>query len=258
MALMTSTTVQNNSQEQAVWTKFVTAVGNITLRHIQRMSVPKRIALAGNARSSLVTATKVSKDDVQGVERVVATIGNALQQTDAGKYTLLENAMEKGWVKTPEQAQEVLDTGRYDALSEDLSNELLLIRNENEAISRGEDVPVLLDDDHMLHLKRHRSVASSLSARRDERVILALQAHQDAHIRVLRETDPSILALFGQQSVAPAPMPGATSGTPPPQSPQEEAQAAGPSLPVNPATGEKAAPVAGTPPPQLAMRPGEA
>lgn len=265
MALMTSTSVQNNSQWQAVWTKFVQAVGNVTLRHIQKLPVPKRIALAGNARSSLVTTTEVSADAVRGIERVLVSIGSPLQQTDAGRYEIATTAMKEGWVKTPEQFQEVLDTGRLDALSEDLSNELLLVRAENEAIGRGEDVPVMLDDNHMLHLKRHPAVSASLSARRDPKVIQALQSHQDQHLRVLRETDPAILAIYGQTPLAPAqppgapsmsgpPAPGATSGTPPPESPQEQAQAKAPSLPQDPRSGERVGPVAGQTPPQLAVK----
>lgn len=253
MALMTSTSVQNNSQWQASWTKFVQACGNVVLRHVQHnMTVPKRIALAGNARASLVTSFEVSGDKVQGIQRVFCTIGSALQQTDAGKYTMMEQAIKNQWVQTPEQAQTVLDTGRYDALTQELSNELLLINHENEALGRGEEVVVMLDDNHALHIKSHRSVTSSLSARQDPAIVQALQAHQDWHLRVLRETDPAILALFGQPTVGTPPgmPPGGDPGAPP--SPQGEAQA--PSLPTNPATGEEAAPAAGTMPPNLAIQ----
>lgn len=263
MALMTSTSVQNNSQWQAIWTKAVQAVGNITLRHIQKMTQPKRIALAGTARSSLVTTTDVQGTQVQGIQRVMVSIGSPLQQTDAGRYEIATTALKEHWVKTPEQFQEVLDTGRLDALSEDLSNELLLIRSENEAIAKGEDVPVMLDDDHMLHLKRHPSVVASLTARRDPKVVKALQAHNDAHLRVLRETDPAILAIFGQQPLAPVqsgtpPAPGSTSASKPPESPQEQAHQAGPSLPQDPRNGQRVGPVAGNTPPQLAVKPGVA
>lgn len=260
MALMTSTSVQNNSQEQDVWTKFVQAIGNLTLMHWKyHMSEPEKIAIAGSARAALVTATQLKPGDMQNVSRVFATIGNALQQTEAGRYTLLETAMDKGWVKTPEQAQEVMDTGCYDALSEDLSNALLVIRSENEAIARGENPPVMLEDDHMLHIKRHASVMASLSARGTEAVVLALQAHNDAHVRALRETDPVILAATGQQSIAPPPAPGAESGTPPPggpPSPQMEQKAKAPGMPTNPKTGQTAHQVAGQRPPEAAVKPG--
>ncbi len=268
MALMTSTSVQNNSQLQADWTNFTQGVGNVVLRHVQKhMKTPRRIALAGNSRSSLVTTTELSGDSVAGIQRVICTIGPALAQTDAGKYTLMETALKNKWVQTPEQAQTVLDTGRYDALTEDLSNELLLIKSENEALGKGEDVPVMLDDNHSLHLKSHRAVTSSLTARRDEKVVLALQAHQDSHIRALRETDPAILQLFGQPTIgtpgggAPGGPPGGPPGAAPPmppsaKPPQAEQQASAPSMPTNPSTGDKAGPVAGKPNPGLAIKGG--
>lgn len=258
MALMTSTSVQNNSQWQSAYAKASQAVGCIFLRHIQRMSVPKRIALAGVARSALVTTTQVSGDDVQGIERVLVTIGAPLEQSDAGRYEIAKEAMDKGWVKTPEQFQEVRDTGRLDALSEDLSMSLLTIRGENEALAKGEDVPVMVTDDHRLHIKRHAAVTASLTARMDPRVVTAQQAHVDWHVRMLRETDPVILESTGQAPVG-MPMGPPGGGMPPPSpSPQAGAQEAGPSLPTNPSTGEEQGPAAGAMPPSLAVKPANA
>lgn len=266
MALLTSTSVQNNSQLQYAWTRFVQAIGNVTLKHIQHhMKVPKKIALAGNSRSGLVSVGELSGASVQGIQRVMVTIGSALQQTDAGKYEIATTALKEGWAKTPEQFQTVLDTGRLDALTEDLSNELLLIKQENEAIGKGENPPVMLADDHALHLKSHRFVSANLQARGNPKAIEAQQAHEDWHIRMLRETDPEILKLFGQpamQQGGGAPPPGGPSGGPPPpggpaggpQAPQQQAQSAGPSMPTNPLTKEKAGPVAGTPSPALALK----
>ena len=258
-ALITSTSVQNNSQEQADWVSFVQRIGNIVLRHIQKhMKVPKRIALAGNARSSLVTTTEISGTQVEGIERVFPTIGSPLQQTDAGRYTIATEALKNKWVQTPEQFQTVLDTGRLDALTEDLSSKLLLIKAENEAISRGESPPVMLEDDHRLHIKLHASVVSSLTARKTPAVIAALQAHNDAHLRELREGDPSLLQMLGQEPAMPAggggPMPPPEATGTPPKPPQAQQQAEAPSMPRNPATGEKAAPVAGTKPPGIAVK----
>jgi hypothetical protein len=260
-ALMTSTSVQNNSQEQSAFVDLATRVGNLVLRHIQKMPQPKRIALAGNARSALVTTTEVSGTQVAGIERVMGTMGSPMQQTDAGRYQIATEALKNKWVKTPEQFQTVLDTGRLDALTEDLSNELLLIKGENEALSRGEDVKVMLEDDHRLHLKGHPAVMASLRARQDPKVVAALQAHDDAHLRMLREADPELLKAMGQEPLAPA---APQTGTPPPMGgqpaqpqrpPQAQQQAQAPSMPTNPQTGQKAAPAGGSQPPALAIRP---
>lgn len=303
-ALLTSTSVQNNSQEQAGWGQFVQDIGNVTLAHVQHhMKEPRRVALAGKSRADLVTTAVLSGDAVSGVDRLQVQLAPALQQTTAGKMELGSTALKQGWAKTPQQLQSVFDTGRLDALLEDGSAELALIKSENESLAKGEDIPVMLGDNHALHLTGHRPVTANILARQDKKVIDALQKHEAAHLKILQTTDPKILQLFGQPSLAPAPPPqeekpseavklGAASlavkagwaptpqqaqqvfetgkidatnagvnpaaGGNPPQgsqvTPQQQAQAAGPSLPKLP-NGSQAAPVAGTPPPALAIRP---
>ena len=85
-------------------------------------------------------------------------------------------------------------------------------------------------------------------------VVAALQAHQDAHVNVLRNTDPAVLQALGQTPLAPAGMPPGAPGAPqmPPGEAPETKTAA---MPTNPATGQQAAPVGGTMPPGLAVRP---
>lgn len=206
MALMTSTSVQNNSQEQASWGAFVQGIGNVVLAHIQHnMKEPRQIALAGRNRADLVTTTELSGESVSGIDRLQVQLAPALQQTDAGKMELGQAALKQGWAKTPQQLQSVFDTGRLDALLEDGSSELMLIKNENEALAKGENVPVMLGDDHLLHLKGHRPVTSNVSARKDPKTINAAQAHEAAHLKVLQTTDPRILTLFGQPSLAAPP-----------------------------------------------------
>ena len=253
-ALMTSTSVQNNSQWQALWAKFNQACGNILLAHIKHhMSTERQIALAGNARSSLVITTSLSKEKVSAIQRVLCSIGSAFEQTDAGRLEIATMAMDKGWVQTPEQWQAVRDTGRLDPLHEALSNKLLLIKHENERLAKGENPVVLLEDDHALHIKEHASVLASITARETEAVVLAVQAHNDYHLRMLREADPQLLAYMGQQSAAMPTAPGATSATPPPSGEPKPPEA--PSMPTNPSSGEKAEPAGGMKPPALAIKP---
>lgn len=205
-ALVTSTTVQNNAQEQAAWGGFVQGIGNVVLAHIQHhMKEPRKIALAGQSRSDLITTTELSGDSVEGIERLQVQLAPALQQTDAGKFEMAQMAIKNGWVRTPQQIQAVLDTGRLDALTQGISKELLLIQSENQELSKGEFVPAMFGDDHVLHLKEHRQVTSSVSARKDKKVIDAMQAHEKAHIDILKSAPPEVLQLFGQPSLAAPP-----------------------------------------------------
>ena len=133
------------------------------------------------------------------------------------------------------------------------SNKLLLIKHENERLAKGENPVVLLEDDHALHIKEHASVLASITARETEAVVLAVQAHNDYHLRMRREADPQLLAYMGQQSAAMPTAPGATSATPPPSGEPKPPEA--PSMPTNPSSGEKAEPAGGMKPPALAIKP---
>ncbi len=171
-------------------------------------------------------------------------IGNPIQQTAAGRMELAQLFNAAGFIKTPEQLLAVVETGRTDPLTQNLSNQLLLIAEENELIARGETPPVSLYDDARLHLLEHPSVIASMEARQTPGVIDALQAHCAEHIRVLQETDPAILQAIGQAPLAPpAPPQG---GPPAPDGAMPQAPAPGdlpanlPSMPTNPATGQPA------------------
>lgn len=263
MVMMTSTSVQNNSQLQASWRDYVQAIGNVALKHIQfHMTEKKRIALAGNARASLVTTTELSGDSVAGIERVTVNIGSALQQTDAGKYELATTALKEGWAQTPEQFQTVLDTGRFDALTQDLSNELMLINSENEALGNGEQIPVTPYDNHVLHMKIHRAVLASLTARRQVNVLRAVKAHMDEHVAAIvaapNTMPPAILEMLG----IPVLRPGGPAGPPSPDmAPPKELPPGAPppgrgapqgvptpQAPKDPRSGRPAEPIGAVPP----------
>jgi hypothetical protein len=284
MALLSSMSIQANSDLQGNWVDFVTRLGNCFLRVFQkRATVERKVALAGKNRAGLVKALHLSSSSIAGVERVTADIGNPMQQTVAGRMELAQLYLQiPGMVQVPEQIQSVVDTGRLEPLTQNLSNELLLISGENEALADGKEAPVMLTDNHRLHLKEHPGVGATVEARANPEVMQALQAHIAQHIKLLRETDPGILMALGQQPLPPpqppagmgppgappgmppgAPPgpggpPGATAGPPPsadaamppmpaPGGPGGEPPDM-PHMPTNPATGEKFAPAAGVAP----------
>lgn len=261
MALLSSMAIQNNSDLQGAWVDFVTRIGNCVLAlWKEKVSTTRKIAISGRGRSSAVKALELDSKQLSGVDRVLVEIGNPLQQTAAGRFELAQLYMQiPGLVKTPEQLAAVVDTGRLDPLTMDLSNQLLLISQENEALAAGEVVVVMLTDDHRLHVREHPGVGASTEARRDPKVMAALQAHIAEHIKILRETDPAILEALGQAPLAPPiappgapgapPSPGGDVSMAPPPAPADAAASVSmPSMPTNPQTGEEFQPAAGAPP----------
>jgi hypothetical protein len=179
-----------------------------------------------------------------------------------------------------EQYITLVQTGKFEPLTEAANAEMQLIRAENEKLSAGEmlDAPPQMDpvgqpipgtgqvsalwsENPWLHMREHDSVMSSLEAKANPAVRAAWQAHQAAHLPFLLEwfaRSPRMIAKHGeprdpytgQPLMAPVAMPGAPPGTgaPPPPPGQKQRPQGGtgepnlPSLPSNPATGERYTP----------------
>ena len=79
--------------------------------------------------------------------------------------------------------------------------------DENEKISAGEIPQAIYSDNHVLHIKEHNTVGSSTDARENPQVIQAMLAHCQQHIDLLRNTDPELLQILGQQPLQGQPQP---------------------------------------------------
>lgn len=123
--------------------------------------------------------------------------------TTAGKMQMATELIQYGIVRTPEQYISVMTTGQLDIMTDDTQNELLLIQNENERLSEGAPVRALAIDQHVQHIKGHRNVLSDPDLREDEELSNLVLDHIQEHIDLLRNTDPSLLALIGEQPLGP-------------------------------------------------------
>jgi hypothetical protein len=149
-----------------------------------------------------------------------------MQATSAGRMSLLEKFMEvEGLITTPEQIVQVVTTGRLEPATQATQRDLELIQKENEALGRGEVVPVLATDNHARHLPEHMSTLASPEARANPQAVSSTLEHVALHVNELRTGDPMILMLAGvppdliqaaqPPAVAPPGEPGATDGTEP-------------------------------------------
>lgn len=224
---------------------------------------PRIVSIAGVANKYLVRAETFDKDSFDHIERVQVDIGNPLSQTAAGRQELANMYIQVlGPKLTGEQIEQVLTTGRLEPLTQSLQRELLLIKSENESISRGEMPTAMADDDHVLHMREHRGEMANPEVRSNPQALQVYTQHQQEHWQLYNTVDPARLMLFGQQpppqmgpppGASPPPggaPPGPPPGPPPPPSVAPNAPPGPelPSLPNNPSTGQ--------PPPGLATSPG--
>ncbi len=195
---------------------------------------------------------------VHKIAKISVRLTNPLQSTTAGKMAMFDAVKDiPGAIRTPEQAIEVLTTGKVEPATQATQRELENIQKENERMSKGEPVMALITDRHWMHMPEHASVGSTPEFRDDPNSpqAQALTLHQEQHAQLFSQMSPVIAAVMGcppqliqmlAMSQQPPPMPG---GPGAPGAPPGEEQAAlgppnggempnQPQMPTDPMTGQ--------------------
>lgn len=250
LALVQSMAIQFNSDLQRSYANLAADVGTGIVKILKRYARTKRVAMiAGKSNRSYMKAWTGS--DLDRIDRVTVDLGNPLMRTTAGKVNMAEQLLGAGMIQTPDQYIQVLTTGKLEPLIEGKQAELMNIRSENETLSEGGQARAVATDNHALHIQEHKVVLSSVESRQDSTVVEATLSHIQEHLDLLRNTDPGLLILLGQQPIPPAmpPQGAPTPGGPPPElsgemeaAPVEQPgpQPQLPNMPVNPLTGSPA------------------
>jgi len=214
LALVQSQAIQFSMNLQQSYARFVEGAGMTTVEQLQEFATVPRVAMiAGKSQRSMMLQFKGS--DISDISRVQVDLGNPLSRTTAGKVQMADTLLEKNLIDSADQYIQVMTTGKLDPMIEGVQAELLNIKAENEEMSEGREVVVMVTDDHRQHLLEHRSVLASPEARRNPQLIKTVTAHILEHLGVL--SDPAnapLLAILGQQPIAPppAPAPGGAGG----------------------------------------------
>lgn len=218
LALIQSMAIQFNSGLQQSFAQLLEDVGTATLATLRDFAATPRVAMivGKNNRSYM---REFTGNDLDKVNRVVVDMGNPLSKTTAGKLEMANNLLQQGIIKTAQDYIMVMKTGNLDTMIEGDVAELALIKSENENLSEGQPVQATALDEHVLHIKEHRSVIASPDARENPQVVQAVLNHIQDHIQLLKTVDPNILNILGQPSLATPPgQPGPQGpGGPPPQ-----------------------------------------
>lgn len=214
LALVQSMSIQFMSGLQQSYVELIEDIGTGLIMMLRDFAaVPRVAAILGKNNQAYMKEFK--GDDLENVNRVIVDIGNPLSRTTAGRVQMAEQLLQMGAIKTPDQYFTVINTGQLDTMMEGIQSQVLCIRGENESMLAGEQVTALLTDQHKEHIVEHSNILSDPSLRQDPELTQTVLTHIQQHINLLKTADPNLLALLGQQSLAP---PG---GNPPsPNSPQ--------------------------------------
>jgi hypothetical protein len=142
------------------------------------------IEIAGKFNSAAMEK-EYTRSDLLQVDRVVVDSGNPLQRTLSGRLQLAEYYMDKGWVRSPEQIEQVATTGRLEPLFQADQAQLSLIASEKDALLDGEVAPVLKSDHHSLHLKEELALLNTPDVRRNEALASNVLGHCAVHLAML-------------------------------------------------------------------------
>lgn len=274
LALLSTQALQQASTIQTAYLRFVEEIGDGLFEMLRKfLAGPKKLAIVGKGNAFLVTDTQVDPDALLRINRVQVDIGSPLSQTASGRLQMAQDLMQMQALKGSEQYLEVIETGKLEPMTQATSNQLLLIRSENEMLMNGQVPTALITDDHMLHMREHAASMASPQVRSDPAKVEAHLAHMMQHQNLYFTAPPGLLIMMGQTPPPPGmgpdgfPLPM----VPPPEPsapPQQEGvsapggtpaappgvagnPAAGnapvdmPRLPTNPQTGEQYDPATG-------------
>ena len=202
LALVQSMSLQFISGLQQSYVKLIEDVGTSVINILKDFSTaPKVIAMVGkNNRPYLKEFTGES---ISAINRVVVDVGNPLSRTIAGRVQMAEQLLQMKLLKSPEQYMQILNTGKLDSAMEGEMSELLLIKSENEKMLDGINPIVSPLDQHRLHITEHKAVLADPELRNDQAMVKNVMDHIEGHLNMLRNTDPDLLNLIGEQPLAP-------------------------------------------------------
>lgn len=241
LALVQSMALQFMSGLQQSYVQLVEDVGGAIIKILQDYAkAPRMIAIVG--KTSRTDLQEFVGDDISKITRVYVDVGNPLARTIAGRMELATQMMQYQVITNPKQLIEVLNTGKLELLTEDVQNELDLIRRENEDLTEGGEPIVTAIDEHSQHILEHRKVIQDPHLRKDPALVQRTLNHIQLHINALRTTDPALLQLIQQSPLPPAAPPQGAPGMSPmnqnqgPMAPPQQGQT-GPQAPAPDAAG---------------------
>ena len=230
LALVQSQSVQFMNGLVASYNQLLENVGNSMIKRLQKFAqLPILAEIVGKNNKTLLQ--EFTSDDISLINRVQVQAANPITKTLAGKINLADTLLQSGIIKTSDDYLMVLQTGNLQPMIHGETSELLLIADENEKINAGEIPQALYSDNHVLHIKEHNAVGSSTEARSNPQIVEALLAHCQQHIELLRNTDPELLQILGQQPLQPKNQGNPNIPQQPTESPLQQDQPRLPNLP---------------------------
>ncbi len=185
-ALLASQAIVANGPAQQTLIAALGELGTgVVATYRQNVTEERQVPVVGKHNRQLFSSLSYKGSDLEPIDGVIVEVGNALEQTPAGRFQLATTYREWGFLQTPEQAEQVLETGKLEPATQAVRDALLLVAHENEGLREGRPPICHTWHDHPLHYREHAVLASDPEFLKDPQGIIMLQAHNDEHYREL-------------------------------------------------------------------------
>lgn len=265
MALIDSKSIQYNSGIQRSYYRLLSSSMTKLIGILRAYADTPRVArIVGKSKAQGLKEFKYTGKDLNSISSIVYEMVNPISQTQGGRLSMAQDLIKAGLIKDPKQYLTLVTTGNLDAFLENDTNDELLILEENEMLSEGQQVQALVTENPVAHIKGHMSNLSSPKAKEDPTLVATTLDHIQDHINKwmqATQNNPGLLMALGIPPLMPPPgmggppAPGAPGPGPVPpgahgpgpmvgggQSPAQHKadEVRQPNLPINPATGDRA------------------
>jgi len=242
-ALRASMAVQQVSSQSAESRAFLRRIMECRLKTLRKNMQGERLLRAvGNARRHLLEGARFfTKAKIEPLDSVEIEDSNPLEDMPQGRQAMLDYYGERGLVRSQEDVESVLTTGRLSKAIDPIRDENQLIQSENEMLQRGEAPMVYPTQNDVLHMRQHTCVTMSVAALKNDKVLAAHDAHEREHwiqrFGAERDADPLYRPRYefimgrGPEPMAPIPPPAAMQA---PAQPPAPGAGAGPPPPPRP------------------------
>jgi hypothetical protein len=226
LALRATQAILFNSLLKKSYIQFVEGLGSMTLELLQdNASIPRLGLIAGNMEKAYLR--EFSNKDLDMIDRVTINVGNPLTQTPEGKMELAQLYKDFGFITTPQDIAEVLQTGTLKTMTQGPHAQMMSIYKENEILSKGGKCKALLTQNHPLFIKEHMVILSNPDlvntnepGSLNDQIVVNTIAHIQEHIQLwkkLSQEEPELCALLNIPNIAGgAPSPNPNGGPVPP------------------------------------------
>lgn len=160
-----------------------------TLKH--NVTDKRMLALVGAGEVNLLEDSKQwTGADLDGLGQVEPEEISPMEQTPQGRWAIAEQYIQMGLCKTPQDIEEVRNTGRLEGVVNPARDEELLVRAENEMLQRGEVPPMHPTQNQVLHYQKNAAVLLSISALNKQPLVKAVQTALDARYQMYFGINP--------------------------------------------------------------------